>query len=480
MLLAAALSCGGCRKGGAGSGPRAPDVFVVVFDACSAGYLGCYGDPGGASPNVDRFAKDAVLFENAYSQSASTVPSTASLMTGVRATTHRLSGQSRLSAGLKTMAELLAASGYSTSGFFANPYAGAPPLGLDRGYAHAVQAYALPELQEGRPIEENSGFRVVWPEDLDRQILAAIPGMKAEGQFAYVHFLQPHKPYDPPARYVEAFDPDRLGRCTCGGMSWKACFEQFTAANDSGTVDPVVLAHLVARYRANLKCADDGFGLLIERLKQAGLYENSLIVLMADHGEAFFKHRHFGHNVHLYDDIVRIPMIVKLPAKDRVAPRRLANLVETVDVLPTVLDELGIQRPEYLEGQSLLQLVRGQTDRLAEPYVVMSTMDLRMHAIRAGDKKYIYSSEKVQELYDLRQDPDEQRNLIREDPETAQLLRKSLESMIDLTTGSTQQGPSGLRRDPKMDRLLEKLGYVEGTATKPSSGDGASTKPKDQ
>src|SRR5262249_40475584 len=153
-------------------------------------------------------------------------------------------------------------------------------------------------------------------------------------------------------------------------------FERFTAANDSGTVDPVVLAHLVARYRANLKCADDGFGLLIERLKQAGLYENSLIVLMADHGEAFFKHRHPGQTVHLSDDIVRIPMIVKLPAKDRAAPRRLATLVETVDVLPTVLDELGIQRPEYLEGQSLLQLVRGRTDRLAEPYVVLSTMDL--------------------------------------------------------------------------------------------------------
>jgi hypothetical protein len=170
MLLATTCCCGGCRKASDGSGHGAPDVFVVVIDACSAGYLGCYGDPGGASPNIDRFAKDAVLFENAYSQSASTVPSTASLMTGVRATTHRLSGQSRLSANLKTMAELLAASGYSCSGFFANPYAGAPPLGLDRGYAHAVQAYALPELQEGRPIEESSGFRVVWPEDLDRRI----------------------------------------------------------------------------------------------------------------------------------------------------------------------------------------------------------------------------------------------------------------------------------------------------------------------
>jgi hypothetical protein len=110
----------------------------------------------------------------------------------------------------------------------------------------------------------------------------------------------------------------------------------------------------------------------------------------------------------------------------------------------------------------------------------MSTMDLRMHAIRAGDKKYIYSSEKVQELYDLRQDPDEQRNLILDDPETAQFLRESLESVIDLTTGSTQQGSSGLRNDPKMDRLLEKLGYFEGSATNSSSGDGASTKPKDR
>jgi arylsulfatase A-like enzyme len=360
------------------------------------------------------------------------------------------------------MAEILSDAGFKTSGFIANPHAGAAALGLDRGFDQCMQVYALPKLQDVRPLEETTRFRVAWPEDVNEQIFAALPTFKKKGQFAYVHYLQPHKPYDPPARYVDRFDPDKAGSCKCGGQTWTKLHEKFEEANRTGRVLPNDLAHLIAQYRANLNYVDDAFGELIRKLKDAGLYDDSLIILMSDHGDAFFDHHRFGHNVHLYDDMTRIPLIMKFPKSDEVKPRRLRSLVETVDVLPTVIDFLNLDPPDGLEGESLLPLITGATDHLKDPEVVMSTHDLRKHAIRLGDHKYIYSTEDDQELYNLITDPREQENLFSKDKEKAVLLRKRLEQIIDLTTGSTQEEASDIRSDPRMKRLLETLGYVEG------------------
>jgi arylsulfatase A-like enzyme len=456
---------GGCDKFSSSKsnvGESSPSVYIIVMDALSAEYMGCYGDTTDASPNVDRFAQESVLFESAYSQSASTVPSTASLMTGTRATTHRLSSRTKLRRDLPTMAEILSDAGFKRSGFIGNPHAGAAALGLDRGFDPCVQVYALPKLQETRPLEETSNFRVAWPGDINEQVIAALPGFKKKGQFAYIHYLQPHKPYDPPAKYVERFDPDKAGACKCGGQSWMKLHEKFVEANRTGHVSSTDLAHLMAQYRATLSYVDQAFGELVRELKKAGLYDDALIILSSDHGDAFFDHHRFGHNVHLYDDMVRIPLIVKFPRSDEIKPRRLRSLVETVDVMPTVLDFLNLDPPDELEGESLLPLMMGVTDKLENPEVVMSTHDLRKHAIRLGDYKFIFSSEEDQELYNLIKDPREQDNLFAKDKEKSALLRKRLEQIIDLTTGSTQEEPSDLRTDERMDSLLKTLGYVEG------------------
>lgn len=433
-------------------GRSAPNIFLIVIDAASAPYFGCYGDTHDTSPNIDRLAAESVLFEQAYSQTAMTVSSTASLMTGVRATTHMMTTSTRLPQEFPTLAQMLSKRGMATLGFIGNPFAGAEATGLARGYDRCVQVYALESLEGKRAKEKSSNFNVTLPEDINAELFKALPNFGTGGNFAYVHYLQPHKPYDPPREFRKGLP--------CGTLAWGDLHVLFEMGNEEGKASASTIRQLEARYRANIRYIDAGVGKLLDRLKRDGLYDESLIVLLSDHGEAFFKHRRFGHNGMLYDDMTRIPLVVKLPRSEGVKPRRIPNLVETIDVLPTLFDYLGLPIPDRFEGDSLLPLITGSARQLRHPEVVTCTMPRQKHAIRVGDYKYIFNRARPEELYNLRTDPDEQDNLARTERDVAEALRRKLESMVDLASGKTLETKSNLRDDPKMDRLLESLGYI--------------------
>jgi arylsulfatase A-like enzyme len=159
--------------------------------------------------------------------------------------------------------------------------------------------------------------------------------------------------------------------------------------------------------------------------------------------------------------MVRIPLMIKFPARDDVAPARIASLVETVDVKPTLLAYVGAPIPPELEGENLLPLIRGETRALANPEVVIATQLRDVHAIRDGDWKFILRvPEGDEELYDLKSDPDEQRNLAAEQPDRAGALRARLAPFVRADAEAI--GPDNrLRDDPRMNELLEKLGYVD-------------------
>jgi arylsulfatase A-like enzyme len=454
---------GGCDRGASQEdapdiGP--PNIVVIVLDAASAAYFGAYGAAGDSTPHIDRLARESVLFENAYSQSATTIPSTASLLTGVRGTTHLMSGDTVLPREYPTAAELLGRYGYRGFGVIGNPFAGAPALGFARGYEECVQVYALRKLQAVRAAEKSSHFRVTLPEDINEQVFRLLPRFGTRGSFAYIHYLQPHKPYDPPAEYLSGAATESGHQSPPAGASWNELHAAFLRANQTGEASPSTVAELETRYRANLRYVDAGVGALLDRLRREGWYDESVIVLMADHGDAFFKHGRFGHNLTLYDDMLRIPFVIKFPRRDGIAPRRLDDPVETIDLLPTLFDYLGLRIPEHLEGDSLWPLIQGRVRRLDGPEVVVATMRRNLHAIRLGDHKYLLQVQGEEELYDLRADPDEQRNRIEEEPAKARALRQKLESMVDLTARRTLNERHDLRMDPEMERLLEILGYA--------------------
>ena len=350
-----------------------PNVFVIVLDAASSFYLGLYGDTHATTPNLDRLARESVVFDQAYSQSATTTPSTASLVTGVRVMTHRLNARSVLPEEFDTVAELFGEHGYTSYAFVGNPHAAAPPLGLHRGYDHLELVYESADVREKRPLEKSTRFRVVLPEDLERAIFEALPRFSNSDTYAYFHYLQPHKPYDAPARFGagddlasgECFCGD--APCRCGDVDWETIHEEFLRANETGYASPSTRSHLEALYRANLRYADEALAHLLDGLREKGLYEEALIVVMSDHGEAFFGHQRFGHNRTLYDDMVRIPLVMKFPARAKVLPRRIDALVETVDIIPTIFDFLDFEPSPQWEGESLWPLIVGQETRPGRP-----------------------------------------------------------------------------------------------------------------
>jgi len=467
LALAVASAVSACQP----AAERAPDasgagvnVFLVVLDAASAFHFGPWGAPAGVSPRIDALAEEWVVFENAYSQAASTVVSTASLITGVRATTHRMTSRGVLPRRYRTAAEILSDAGYHSLAFIGNPFAGAASLGYDRGYERAVQVYALPTLRGKRATEPFNHFTVTLPGDINEQVFAALDEFGRRGTFAYVHYLQPHQPYDPPAELLAAFLPDGRRPGEPGWLDWDRMNSEFVQANRSGEAEPEIVEILEARYRANVHFVDAGVGALLDRLRERKLYDDALIVLMADHGDAFFKHGHFGHNRSLYDDVTRIPLMLKFPASDGIAPQRLPQLVENIDVLPTILDYLGLEGPAYLEGDSLLPLIRGEATALAGPEVVLANGSHTQYAIRMGDYKYMVASSGREQLYDLRRDPDEQHNRIAAEAATAGFLRAALEATVDLDTGRTLAAGNDLRADPAMRKLLETLGYADAEA----------------
>ncbi len=440
---------------------------MIVADAASAEFFGVYGDPHGTSPAVDAFARESVVFENAYSQSATTTASTVSLLTGVRGTTHLMTGTNVLPAQFKTAAERFRAHGYRTYGFIGNPFAGAPEIGLDRGYDTFEPIYAAPELQDIRESESSTGFKVTLPGDLTDAVASHIGQFTPRGTFAYFHFLQPHKPYDAPPRYAGEIRPSGAKcscsgvGCPCGTASWELLGSLFDSGNATGKATQSTVEHLKARYRANLRYLDDGIDELFRSLRRSGLWSESLIVLLSDHGDAFFKHQRFGHNRTLYDDMVRIPMMIKFPSSLDVQPRRLANLIETVDVLPTVFDSLGLPIPRCFEGESFWPLISGRSQEAPEDSVILATNRRDKHAIRSGREKYIAWLDGTEELYDLEQDPDELHNIAKQQPERAAALRRQLAAVVDLAATDSLPSANQLRNDPEMNRLLETLGYLE-------------------
>ncbi|MBX3394506.1 MAG: sulfatase-like hydrolase/transferase [Phycisphaerae bacterium] len=455
IAVLAVVVVSGCSGEKDTRGERAPSVFVIVIDAASAAYFGCYGDPGKTSPNIDALAAESILFENAYSQTSTTVSSTASLMTGVRATTHRMTDRTVLPTEFETMPQALARQGMNCFGVIGNPFAGAPATGLDRGYKEAVQVYALEALQKSRRTEESSHFIVTLPDDINSEVAKLLPKFQPTGTFAYIHFLQPHKPYTPPESHLRLYEAQLT--------DWDKLHDQWNESHRTGRADESTIRGLEARYRANIHYVDAAVGELFGKLREAGLYDESMIVFLSDHGEAFFKHRRFGHNATVYDDMTRIPLIIKFPKSAGVKPGRISNLVETIDVLPTIFEFLKLSPPDKHEGDSLWGLATGDVRELSGSEVIVCTVQRSRHAMRIRDHKLVISSDGRQELFDLRKDPDEQDNLALKEPENARRMRELLESVVDIRGGTAAARSNKLRDDPKMKALIESLGYTGGS-----------------
>lgn len=438
-----------------------PNVVVLLVDALRADHLGVYGYPRETSPAIDAFARDAVVFEQAISQSTFTKTSIASLFTGRAPYEHGVYWGDRRTAGggltsdalserETTLAEALRTRDYLTAAWVQNSHL-RPHMGFAQGFVDYRD-------------QQGDAARI------DRRFLAWLSGpARFERFFAYLHYIDLHDPYLPDPPHDTMFGGS--GAAAYEGIDldeWGAYLEGVR----SGRIDlpEERVEAFRALYDGQIRYLDQRVGRLLEELRERGLYDDSVIVLTSDHGDAFMEHGFISHSAAPYDELARVPLIVKLPGS-RHAGRRVERQVRLIDLAPTVLDLTGAPRPRRMSGCSLVPLVEGRPEDWAaeRPECSIAVTEIAevegeppTLGLRAGGVKYIVGP-RGEELYDLESDPLERRDLLAaglpQDRAADLAAFRGLAERIAELRSLSRAGSVEL--DPQMVRELKALGYIE-------------------
>ncbi|HUL76262.1 MAG TPA: sulfatase-like hydrolase/transferase [Vicinamibacteria bacterium] len=398
--------------------PSSLNVVVVTLDTLRSDRLGCYGFRGIETPNIDGVAGEGVLFEQATSTAPLTLPSHTSIFTGLVPPHHgvRDNGGFFVDAKTTTLARRLKDGGWTT-GAFVGAWVLDSRWGLDQGFDLYSDHFDLSKYKV-----VNLGTVQKKGDEVMDLALAWLEGVKARRFFAWVHLYDPHTPYEPP--------------------------------------EPFASRYKGQPYVGEIAYTDQVVGRLVSWLKGSGLWGRTVLVLLADHGESLGEHGERTHTFFVYDATQHVPLIVRTPWGDR---GRSRAQVSTVDVMPTVLDLVGLAPQPGIDGRSLARLVlHPGTEWREEAY--SETYFPRFHfgwqhlrSLRDGAWKYVDAP--TPELYDLGQDPGEGKNVYRAHSRRAEALRLALERMAG---SGVQAAPDKDALDPETVQRLAALGYVGG------------------
>jgi arylsulfatase A-like enzyme len=393
---------------------------VVTLDTLRADRLGCYGFRDVATPHLDAIAAEGVLFEQAAATAPMTLPSHASIFTGLIPPHHgvRDNGGFFLEEETVTLAELLQEAGWAT-GAFIGAWVLDGRWGLDQGFDHYSDRFDLSKYKV-----VNLGTVQKTGDEVMDLALEWLDTIRSEKFFAWVHLYDPHTPYEPPEPFADRYPGQP--------------------------------------YLGEIAYTDEVVGRLVEWLRDSGLWDRTILVLVGDHGESLREHGEATHTFFIYDATQHVPLIIHTPWGDR---GRSGAQVSTVDLLPTILDLLGLPPLEGADGRSLARLVlhpEAESPGLAYAETYFPRFHYRwqhLRSVRDGTWKFIEAP--TPELYDLREDPGETMNLYEDRQDVAEALRNRL---LRMAGDGTQAVPDNASLDPETLQRLAALGYVGGGA----------------
>jgi len=381
------------------------NLIVIVLDAARADHFGAYGYQRDTTTNIDALFAESIVFEQAYTQAPNTKASVASLLTSQPPTTHGAIGiKVALPPSMPTLPQVLSENGFHAVGFSANPFLSAE-FGFERGFDEFQEVFREVNVRPNR-----KGH--VPAELLGKAATSWFQEHAAERFFAYLHFLEPHDPYTPPAPF------------------------------DSRYRGLTRIPNMIAAYDGNLAYVDSVVGEVLSALERLGLVENSVVVLMSDHGEAFGEHGRFGHSDTIYEETAHIPLAIHLPEACGVASGRRSGIISTIDLMPTLLDMFGIDPPPTMQGRSELGLLasegsgqrryavgrsrgRDKTGGLERPEEVIFALIAERYTLMLGD------TGKRVELYDRERDPGQKDNIAEESEKLVAELMGSFEEWAE-------------------------------------------------
>ncbi|MEW6747102.1 MAG: sulfatase-like hydrolase/transferase [Planctomycetota bacterium] len=417
LAVALALSCPWLAGCGSSSAAPVRNVLLVTLDTTRADHVGCYGGPAGITPHVDALAARGVLFKKVVAPVPLTLPSHTSILTGLEPYHHGVhdNGIYKVGADSVTLAEILSGEGWETAAFVAS-YVLSAQFGLDQGFGlyddrvDRTRGVELGTLQERSADAVTNAF-LEWLE-------------RREGSrpfFAWVHYFDPHHPYEPPPAYTAKFPAQP--------------------------------------YNGEIAYADAELGRLWEVLRKRGFSERTLIVVTADHGEGLGEHGEPTHGHFVYDSTIRVPLILSHPSLPQgVQSDELARLV---DIAPTILSFLGVERRGTMDGADLLARMR----EASEPTIAYAESELPriqfgfspLRAVTDGQIKLIDAPHP--ELYDLTRDPSEMQSIAEKKGDIVERLREALAALPTAAARDASHDPGAAALSQ-----VAALGYASGVS----------------
>lgn len=393
-------------------------VVLISIDTCRADHLGCYGYSRKTTPNIDAIAEEGILFENCISPVPLTLPAHTSIMTGKIPPSHGVHDNGYVVDNNNLMlAELLKDNGFIT-GAVIGAFVMDSQFGLNQGFdyynddfleSRQISSFAYIE----RNAEEVTSFATSWLKE-----------NKKKKSFLFIHYFDPHGNYDPPDTYKDKFD------------------------------NP---------YDGEIAYTDKCIGDVVSTLKKLGIYDSSLLIITADHGESLGEHRENTHGYFIYKSTVHVPLIIKYPGAPK--NKRINNTVGLIDIFPTICNRLDIPVPKNIEGIDLENYYQKfqlpNEDRLIYSESLLPTKWQISPLFGLTDNNWKYIQAPKPELYDLRKDPYEKENLINKQAEHAQSMKKRLEQTFkDSRKIKIEKSIKKLNTETR--KRLESLGYIDG------------------
>lgn len=432
-----------------------PNVLLLTVDSLRADHLGCYGYQQPTSPRLDAVAAEGVLCERLFCTSIPTHPSYTTLYTGQHALTHgivSLNGTATLDPDTPVLAELFARAGYTTCAldnlWHAHKWFG-------RGYEY----YIDPSVHHIFPF-------IVSCEELNARAIPWLRAHSAEPFFLFMHYWDTHYPYVPPDRYRHLFyqgrNPVDPANHSLDG-AWHHPAGLIARETWLRTTQGVVTDadYVTALYDQELRYVDDGVAALLGALEELGLAENTVVFILADHGESIAEHGVFFEHYGLYNCTLRVPLLARWPGR-LPAGARLAQLLHSTDVAPTVLDAAGLPVPTTMEGRSFWPLLTAETTMGGHDRVISLECSYQAKWSLCNDRyKLILAREPdfmgnpPRELYDLVADPDERHNIAAREPRVVAALEQELEEWITARLRALGRADDPLRGGISLRHELE-------------------------
>ena len=461
VLILASLQCGRSSRS------AGPNVLLLVVDALRADHMGVYGYSRDTTPRLDEYARRGVVFDRAYSQASATMPSVCTMFTSLYPSDHsvRAGGPLVLSQEVTTLAEVLKEVGYRTGCFSANTLFARGITGddeqwspgFDQGFEEFFVAPGSPSAYlSARALNERA---VEWI------------SKRGSGRpfFAYVHYMDSHLPYDAPVQFRERFLDSHESE-----IDWSKKMRQLWETGES--IAEEARQHLISLYDAEIAYADHCIGEMLALLESKRVISDTLLIVTADHGEAFHEHKGIWvHGSGLYEELIHVPLIIVPPnAEVEAEPSRNGSIVGLIDLMPTILDHAGVpgeKRPDEMRGLSLATVLKDTTAVLQRDGVAA---ELKFVLRPKGDPQAFTSRALITErfklietdvrdkpteilVFDLELDPLEQHSLA-DDPSSNKRVER-LRAELDIILGGGDQAPG--RALPKRVRdRLRALGYL--------------------